>query len=439
MGLRTAAAQPVSYEEIHAEDGGEQPAGEAENGGEAALARAVAEDFARLRVRCMGLAGVVITLLLLYTALNYSAMPTPSSANHIEALGVSTAQSPSKRPSPPRLPPPPAPVPPPPPPSPPPPRPAPPPPSPHPPPPPPHPPPPPPSPRPRAPPPPTPTERLNARFANAALESGRLNQSGVLVHMIDDYEEPGKPWMMACVPKPGCDWQSDRISASLIWKGKHRPSMGTFDLGYRGEGGIVINPDAVRVLCAYGGDGNTRKKTCNPPGQSQNCLPGCFTSFSNAWEKWCDVDDVDKWGPGAAFCDGQPWHPRDLGLMLPRFDAISLHDVEIRLAPWGYNEVVIDGVHADANLPHVIEAMFSVAGRDVNDGEIVRGIYENFLKAYPELTEADVPLLRFDPADPRGAFQPIDSAPFSGAAAQPGGRPQMHRPTSGDISALGYG
>ncbi|KAL1495539.1 hypothetical protein AB1Y20_016902 [Prymnesium parvum] len=159
-------------------------------------------------------------------------------------------------------------------------------------------PPPPPPPPPPHPPPPHPdvAASLNARFHNPTVGSALLEEAGVLIHTIDGYEEDAAPWQMACTPSPSCGWESDRVSASVIYAGKagayaaEAPSS-----AYQGGGGVIIRPSAVRVLCGYPGDGNTRRVTCQPPGVSSTCIPGCISHYDAAmadsidpWQKWCD-------------------------------------------------------------------------------------------------------------------------------------------------------
>ena len=73
---------------------------------------------------------------------------------------------------------------------------------------------------------------------------------GVVIHAFDGQEDPDRKWAV-CPPANGqCGFISDRMSASVIFKGK--------TAAFSGGGGIILNPEASRLLCAYGGDGGTR-------------------------------------------------------------------------------------------------------------------------------------------------------------------------------------
>ena len=97
------------------------------------------------------------------------------------------------------------------------------------------------------------------------------------------------------------------------------------------RGGYIINPDVARLLCAYGGDGATRGKSCRPPGPSDKCIPACIPQYNghdsiNTYDRWCDTSSLDHWcngkrcalGPADHWCDGRPWRPEQLGDMLER-------------------------------------------------------------------------------------------------------------------------
>ncbi|KAL1526503.1 hypothetical protein AB1Y20_015213 [Prymnesium parvum] len=168
-----------------------------------------------------------------------------------------------------------------------------------------------PPPSPSIPPPPTPAAsfvaKLNARF-RAAIPSNDLSAVGVHVRGWDGISEAfnGKAWM-PCPPQSKCGIYSDRFATSLIYPGH----METY-----GDGGFVLNPDAVELNCAYFSDGGSQGKSCNPPGKRDDCIPGC--------NGWCNPAlGARNWG-----CSWPPW---ELKSMLEQQRALSPRG--------GYNEV----------------------------------------------------------------------------------------------------
>jgi hypothetical protein len=56
-----------------------------------------------------------------------------------------------------------------------------------------------------------------------------------------------------------------------------------------------------------------------------------------------------------------------------------------------HSEIIVDGVHWNEHLPDTIEAFFG--------GHKAREQRASFLSAYPQVKEADIPLLTFDHAN----------------------------------------
>ena len=225
-------------------------------------------------------------------------------------------------------------------------------------------------------------DRINDRYRNWVPGSSRLEDVGVLVHGIDATEDPDRPWAVCPTTSSDCGFLSDRMSASLIWRDKGPMAFG-------GGGGVVLNPNATRVLCAYGGDGGTRGKTCKPPGLTSSCVPGCAMS---AGDSWCDAQKA-----GSSWCDGHPWRSEDLSTFVEYDGGMTT-----------YNEAIIDGFFWNTHLPHSIEALIGSPG----DPGAVR-LHERFLATY-RLTARDVPLVTFDKDEPDCPFHPFDAPRNSG-------------------------
>ena len=89
-------------------------------------------------------------------------------------------------------------------------------------------------------------DRINSRYHNAKPGSSNLQDIGVIVHGIDHQEDPQRPWAVCSPSSLDCGFLSDRMSASVVYEGK--------TAAFSGGGGVVLNPAATVVLCAYGGE-----------------------------------------------------------------------------------------------------------------------------------------------------------------------------------------
>tara|TARA_B110001452_G_C15234101_1_gene427354 strand:- start:2453 stop:3205 length:753 start_codon:yes stop_codon:yes gene_type:complete len=234
-------------------------------------------------------------------------------------------------------------------------------------------------------------DRVNRRYRDFVPGSSALGEIGVILHSIDGFEDPSKPWRACSMdPTSGCDFLSDRISASVIFKGKTVSFVESEGATYGKRGSYIIDPEATRLLCVYGGDGATRGKTCRPPGSSDRCIPACIPQYSgensrNSYDRWCDsTSAADHW------CSGRPWRPERIGEMLER-DRLATQQGEDRTHGMTYNEVIVDGFHMNAQLPGSVEAFVASPGDDM---DAVREVYHAWQREYPE---AGVPLLAYHP------------------------------------------
>jgi len=235
---------------------------------------------------------------------------------------------------------------------------------------------------------------------------------GVIIHAPDGSEDPVHPWMV-CSDGDSCKNEPDRLSASVVY-------LGT-TAAFSGGGGVIVNPRHSRLLCGYGGDGGSRGRTCNPPGETASCKPGCMMSGAN---DWCDPSSIDS---GDYWCDGRPWRPSDLGSMLAAHRGSS-----------SYNEVVVEAKTFNDALPWSVEAIITSPG-DPTTLEM----HARFLQTYG-ITAADVPLVTFhkELVDRPFVCAVCDGmTAIAGATMSPnaaGGSTGSAGP-SGDISDLGYG
>lgn len=222
----------------------------------------------------------------------------------------------------------------------------------------------------------------------------------MLLHSIDGFEDPDKPWQAATYGSNMNAGLGDRISCSLVWKGQKESFMDNDSGLYDGQGSYIINPDHARVLCVYGGDGSTRGKTCNPPGASRQCIPACIPHYNgrnsvNSYDGWCDAGgSTDHW------CEGRPYRPDDLGKMLARDKLATQRGVHSTQHGRTYNEIVIDGFYSNRNLPASIEAFVYSPGDDL---EAVKRMHRSFLDEY-SLHAHHVPLLIYHAGESFGCL-----------------------------------
>jgi len=259
-------------------------------------------------------------------------------------------------------------------------------------------------------------DRLNARFRNAR-SSNDLREIGVLVHTFDGQEDPTEPWL-ACRAEQPCAFYGDRVSTSLVRRGR----VATYE--FQGAGaGVIANPEVAQLLCAYGGDGATRGKTCNPAGVSAACTPGCTTR--GGWGlPWCDADaSQDSW------CDRRPWRPSDLHRLIT-IEATGDDGGHDQLQ--SYDELVLDGSSWNAHMPNAIEAFVKTSANDRHAAEL----HTAFLAKYG-LSAAQVPLVLLSTDDPSRPFREVAGA--SGSANPAVGSAGGEAAPTGDISELGYG
>ena len=188
------------------------------------------------------------------------------------------------------------------------------------------PPPPPPPPTPPEPPPAMPplpvVDQINIRF-NEGGPTADIAKAGVLVHTFDDITDSVHPWL-PCPETRWCGRLRDRFAASLIY-----PPLR--DVYSKGDGGFVVNPKHAKVLCSYHGDGHSMAKSCDRPGVSKDCVPGCGGGYEQ-----CEVVEKTSWctcPQGDFLC---AWRPNELEQMMRQQQSESPNGF---LLHKGYNEV----------------------------------------------------------------------------------------------------
>lgn len=287
-------------------------------------------------------------------------------------------------------------------------------------------PPPPPSPPPHpVPPPPSPQapppggqviERLNFNFRDGK-PSNDISAIGVIMHQFDESEDPDMPWKRCpdfCHgfgQKCGCAFIKDRLAAQAIMAQMPRTDKGSIPLWSSKMGGVIFKGSLNRLFCGFPGEcvsallraracawnlldqlhacharsGGSRARVCNPPGRSDDCVPGCTDSYHD----WCDGHSkMDVW------CDGDPWKPEMLSAMLAGYYK--------RPPPFNtHNELIVDAEYSEAQLPGSIEAFWyplsSGCETSTKCKAYTERMHAKFLQEY-HLTNSDVPIvgLRLD-------------------------------------------
>ena len=272
-------------------------------------------------------------------------------------------------------------------------------------------------------------EEINARFRR---NFHSVLNSGVIMHSFDGWEDPDAPWS-PCPEMGGSGVcgraeiqpRRDRVSASIVYAGMHRadrPDRNVIPV-YSFDGGVILRPDRVTLLCAYGNDGaiDYGGKNCRVTGPtaSSTCVPGCGDP-----PNWCDANGgaIDGWCQcGFGWCGGEkvrPWRPEDLSKLIEKHATLGSRYTGMG-SYTGYNEIVVDSSSWVETLPGAIEAFFFFDGcsgqantplssqlpRDGTGSkscegasEFVRTKHADFLRRF-HLTEHDVPLLSFRQAE----------------------------------------
>lgn len=249
------------------------------------------------------------------------------------------------------------------------------------------------------------------------------------------------------------EWQSGRISCSISYAGMRlRPDRRGVPLPSY-DGGVIVRPSAVEVSCAYAIDTITG-------GVNELPNPGCRRGWA------CEGDSDASCASKAGVCAArraawpfptscplptprhpQPPHP---SLLPPPCAAMRQLDLQRPFAPnrlkemlqsyqengqpyqdpgWfsGYNEVVFQAGSWNPHLPHTIEAFFVLgdkrgawSGRQEREGKKTHTLPDDragfaadqhrmFIakfKHYKGVSDAEVPLLRFNPYDWEAPFMP---------------------------------
>ena len=150
----------------------------------------------------------------------------------------------------------------------------------------------------------------------------------------------------------------------------------------------------MNLLCSYPRDGHSTHEWCDPPGVSEDCLPGCWDHAYPPESLREMMEEQESHGPH----EWQP--PEDEGDLL--------------LSQGRYNELVLESAAWVDRLPSTIIAVFYLRighGGTEEARDYAQRVHAAYAREFG-LAAGTVPLLVYDPA--RNATAPFEMAPDAG-------------------------
>ena len=198
-----------------------------------------------------------------------------------------------------------------------------------------------------------------------------------MMHMFDYWEYGGKEWRSG--PSGLC--------SSFVHHGQHTPEkverMALYETIPKHAGGIILRPGAAPMACGSRDScGDTEDSWCSTPVVS-DFLKKCLTP--SGWR--CMVPYGGDMG-----CD---WRPADLGKWI---EIQTVWQRSYHYGAYERNEFIVSSAAWNAALPRVIDAIFiNIAPLRGGSDALSRRVHRDLLLEYPALSEADIPLVAFDP------------------------------------------
>jgi hypothetical protein len=197
-----------------------------------------------------------------------------------------------------------------------------------------------------------------------------LGDAGLLVHVMDGWEDHNEAWRAPartdCGEQPQCGHAD--ISCSLVHAGVHSAAATTKQLipvFNSGDSGLILRPGHAPILCGKGGD------------SSGHCGEWCPSA---SVDEALSDETIARWDQNGDGCS-RSWRPPDFPAYLRRQERYQL-----RYQRLGHNEIVVGGDDWNGALPLLIDAMFGTKTLD---------LHKTFLAKY-ELNEVDCPHLEAD-------------------------------------------
>ena len=216
-------------------------------------------------------------------------------------------------------------------------------------------------------------------------------------------------------PRPALGLDDQRAAAKV--KGNHVPTY--VDVNVNAASGFILNPSFSRILCEYPHDGGTAQRTCDPPGVSAECVPGCYNfDREGGGSGWCDSDvgvQACAWRPehmdqmleaqrSVDLVGGEPVYNEVKAHLQPKLSLLFFRRsrvsslVSVRLYP----QVVVDMADWQRWMPKGIEAVWFIRHNKCSSGgsmrceSYARTVHNMLLQTY-HLKPEELPLAHVQP------------------------------------------
>lgn len=208
---------------------------------------------------------------------------------------------------------------------------------------------------------------MNRRF-KAGQPSGTIAASGVLLRQFDRLDDKNRPWLPCPLKGPDnwCASLSDRWASSIVnTQARH--------LYLSDKGGVVVDAESVRMLCACAEDCNSQSKVCDTLYGDESCIPGCSPP-----DKQCFA--------GRAYdCSFPPTQLKEALLAQQSRDSYKNRN----------NEMVLDTRSVVAGMPNSIDGFFYLSTKP-GGAEYMRGVQRKFAATYGLSAERTPPLMELE-------------------------------------------
>lgn len=242
---------------------------------------------------------------------------------------------------------------------------------------------------------------LNARF-QAGQPSSNLASAGVLIHQFEYVKHRHGALWEPCPATDPCLRMADRFSSAMISRAAQHMFSKT-------QPGFVVNESAVRLLCAWAFDANSRERLCNHSlslEQSEHehgCIQGCHGKGVNGPPRWChpscrnNASGLLTLPRSPCWCSWQPKYLKSALQQQQSWRPLLAYGVsESSFVPLLSNELILDASSWVRNLPYTIEAMFFPADASPRDMELLWKVRAAFLATYRQLNATQVPVFRLN-------------------------------------------
>ena len=213
---------------------------------------------------------------------------------------------------------------------------------------------------------------MNERFRRSPYAADQLEgwdmlgAAGLMVHVLDSWEDQEKPWRSKDAGKD--------LASSIVHAGQHGAG-GVMPI-YRGGGaGFILRPGATPIKCGNGGETGR--------GECQGWCPSISVT------EWLD-DNWRRTPVNGDNCRQGSWRPADFPAYLRRQEKWQLLNHRLE-----HNEIIVDKWQWNNALPRIIDAFFVTKGQQPAH---MAELHKQFLAEYG-LAEEICPMVALDPYD----------------------------------------